>query len=227
MNPENSASRGTCVICCKNKATTRDHVPPSGVFIRPKPSDLVTVPACAPCNSGASADDGRFRDYLALCVGDRSESGRVLWKQRGVQRIRKNLRFLREVIIPAKPVLVATPSGIIKGRGRMIPLDVAPIERVIQRTVRGLYFHHFQQSLPPEVPVSVKILKGVSRESAEAVSDWPGRLIGGRQFAYRFGRASENPQFSVWLLGFHEALWIRAATDEDATLRAFDELGQP
>jgi hypothetical protein len=47
---------GPCAFCRK-PASTRDHVPPKGLFGQPLPSNLITVPACRDCNAGAGQDD--------------------------------------------------------------------------------------------------------------------------------------------------------------------------
>jgi hypothetical protein len=47
-------------------ATTREHVPALQLWNPPRPDDLITVPACGPCNNGTQADDDYFRASLAL-----------------------------------------------------------------------------------------------------------------------------------------------------------------
>ena len=54
---------------CGEPATTYDHVPPQCLYTRPLPSNLVTVPACAACNNGASKDDAEFRNHLSIMAG--------------------------------------------------------------------------------------------------------------------------------------------------------------
>jgi hypothetical protein len=204
----------TCVLCDARPATTRDHVPPSNIFLDPKPANLVTVPACEECNGGAKVDDEAFRNYLALHVGARSESGAALWKQSGIRGIAQNGRFMRDVILPAERVLIATKAGVITGRGRRVQVDTAVVARVVSRMVRGLYYRCLRQPLAADAVVSVSILKGIGAELVEVVRDWPGRSIGKGQFLFRFNYATENPRVSHWLFGFHRALWIRALTDE-------------
>ena len=46
-----------CIYCRTAEADTRDHVPPDLLFPPPKPSTLITVPACRPCNQGFQKDD--------------------------------------------------------------------------------------------------------------------------------------------------------------------------
>jgi hypothetical protein len=53
-----------CVLCGVNAATSREHVPAESFFERPYPPNLITVPACAPCNQGSHLDDDYFLAFL-------------------------------------------------------------------------------------------------------------------------------------------------------------------
>jgi hypothetical protein len=64
---EKMSGRATqmCAICGVRLATTRDHVPPKAILVRPFPKNLITVPACVECNNGSAPMDSDFRVYLA------------------------------------------------------------------------------------------------------------------------------------------------------------------
>jgi hypothetical protein len=55
-----------CALCGIRPATTRGHVPARQLWDPPRPNDLITVPACGPCNTGTQQDDDYFRAALAL-----------------------------------------------------------------------------------------------------------------------------------------------------------------
>ena len=63
-----SRTMPTIPICtyCNSLATTIDHVPPSLIFPKPRPANIITVPACYDCNNSASLDDEYFRLVTAL-----------------------------------------------------------------------------------------------------------------------------------------------------------------
>src|SRR4051794_29898334 len=54
-----------CVYCGKVTTTTREHVIPTCLFPedQPLPSNMITVPACRPCNQ--KKDDAYLRDILS------------------------------------------------------------------------------------------------------------------------------------------------------------------
>jgi len=63
-----------CVYCTEAQGTTKDHVPPKSFFPEPRPANLITVPSCKKCNSGAAMDD----NYLlaTLMFSDAGKYGR-------------------------------------------------------------------------------------------------------------------------------------------------------
>jgi hypothetical protein len=70
-----------CAICGKPcETTTRDHIPPKGLFGKPLPDNLLTVPSCQQCNQEASGDDEYFRllavEWDASRIGDGVGVGR-------------------------------------------------------------------------------------------------------------------------------------------------------
>jgi len=115
----NVAGKPICSICGEREATTRDHIPPKSILVKPYPSNLITVQACAACNNGASAMDEKFRVYLAAAVGDNSESARKLWKDRSLATLRKNRKLvaalsssMRDVEIHLHIGMVGLPSNL-------------------------------------------------------------------------------------------------------------------
>jgi hypothetical protein len=87
-------------------AFTLDHVPPEGLFLKPKPSDLIEVPCCFACNNKHSGFDERLR-IVASMPFDRSRVGQqilnervmgsTLAKGRQMQFIGKLVRSMRAV----------------------------------------------------------------------------------------------------------------------------------
>jgi hypothetical protein len=55
-----------CVLCTLVPATTAEHIPAKLFFDKPLPDNLITVPACAPCNNGSQRDDEYLRAFVML-----------------------------------------------------------------------------------------------------------------------------------------------------------------
>ena len=57
-----------CYLCRSAENLTKDHLPPTNLFPKPKPNNLITVPCCAPCNAGFSKLDEQFRVFVSTAV---------------------------------------------------------------------------------------------------------------------------------------------------------------
>lgn len=55
-----------CVYCGRPEGGTDDHIPPENLFGKPRPPDLIKVPACLTCNRSCSKDDEYFRLKVGL-----------------------------------------------------------------------------------------------------------------------------------------------------------------
>lgn len=194
--------RQLCAICGVQPATTRDHVPPRGIFPRPRPN-LITVPACFPCNNRGSSHDEAFRVYLNLHVGVEHPSSQVLFHNETLRTLRANRRLLREINAQSDPIWFTTPSGIVWGRGRRVLWNSNAHDAVVERTIRGLYFHHFNEILGERGSVKVQWLRSFPADVVEYMRACPIVSLGDDQFVYRYGRAVDQPLSSLWLLNFY------------------------
>jgi hypothetical protein len=194
---------------CDRPATTRDHVPPQGLFTPPLPDNLITVPACGDCNHGASGDDLVFRNELSIMAGSFGESSKAAERlPRSLRRIRRNKAILTRMVSSAKLVERYSTGGIYLGYGYAVPVSPGVQERVIRRIVRGLHWHHSGNSLGDDDINLVFIDKRKTHWEyalAPVTTKLNHALIGdGDTFQYLYGQATDDPSFSVWLLIFYK-----------------------
>lgn len=79
-------AKPVCYLC-GGIPTTRDHVPPLGMFPAPRPKNLVTVPTCESCYRGGSLHDEYFR--VTVATGSRESTQSIaLLHQRILPRMR-------------------------------------------------------------------------------------------------------------------------------------------
>ena len=101
-----------CAFCGKSPAKTRDHIPPRGIFPRPRP-DLITVPACLRCNRDTSKIEEAFRVYLSLRVGVNNDATSNLWNNEAMRTLRHNPSLRKRIVRAMRPISVRSPAGII------------------------------------------------------------------------------------------------------------------
>jgi hypothetical protein len=175
MNP----TAASCAYCGAAADLTRDHVPPRVVFPKPRPKDLITVPACRPCNVSAGPDDEYFGAALRVAVlldpagplgGRPLHSGVDLARvHRVVARVVRGL-FLRET-----------------GR-RFDP--AAGLDVFCNASLAGL---------PPAA------LAHLRDELLDPLATYPAKRVGG-VFEYRSWHDPARPFGSVWGLTFFDAV---------------------
>jgi hypothetical protein len=210
-----------CVICGEREAKSRDHVPPKGIFCRPRPGNLVRVPACSQCNNRASDLDERFRVYLGMHVTSNDEAGARFYREEALRTLRHNRALREEILSKAEPTYLATESGVIHGWAFRIAWDSAAHDAIVERTIRGLYYHHFGEVLGSGVSVKVQWLLELTPEMIARSEEWAANTLGTGECVYRFGRlpkkealerAEDSPLHSVWIFQFYKAHWASGHT---------------
>jgi hypothetical protein len=213
-----SATLITCIYCGSTENLTDEHIPPRNIFPKPRPNklNLITVPACKKCNTEYSKDDEYFR--LKLCMSENVKDNSDARKNRDI--IFRSLNrpeakgFRNSFIGDISKLQVRTPGRIYLKRKYVFDVDLKRIFSVVEKTVRGLYFHETGYRLDDGCDVDIHsddTLKGYSSEIMEEMiqkiliplSQKPPKVIGNNTFLYRFHIAKENPSFSVWALTFY------------------------
>jgi len=213
----NTNKVGECAYCGDVGIVTRDHVPPKGIFLQPRPANLVTVPACQKCHSQqTSRDDEYFRNAL-IVREELSDHPDVLKMQPVVmrsflkpQKTGMRVEFLKSIRL----IEQVTPAGIFIKQKLGFEADMVRIRRVVQRTVNGFFYYHKHH----RVPVGYDTL--IFNE--ESLQNWPVNdlnyfnetllkpllatnavTLGKGVFSYRFGFNTEDQNSTVWVLDFY------------------------
>jgi hypothetical protein len=134
---------------CGGEATQKDHLPPESIFPKPYPVDRIWAPICVACHSGTSENDELFR-IVVIAQQDLSSNRHAasVWAtvKRGLKR--PESRPSRAITELLGPVEFVTEAGIIIGQGGRARYDRKRVQSVINRIVRGMYWHRFGERLP-------------------------------------------------------------------------------
>ena len=206
-------SKQKCVLCNKRYATTRDHVPPKGCFAKPLPNDLITIPSCLKCNRDGSKFDEKFRVYLSLHVGIDTPRTKALWKNHAVRTIQHNKRLRNKIVGSMRPVTVKSPGGIILSRETGVLWDSEAHDEVLIRTIKGLYYHHFNEILPTDSTIGISWHRTLNDDMIEISNQLKAHSISNGELIYRYGRADDKPESSIWLFQFYGKHWASGHTN--------------
>lgn len=207
-----------CVLCGLNPSTTRDHLPPEGIFFKPVPpkSNLITVPACDSCNGGSSGTDEKFQAFMAMHVAHKTPSGTEYFKKQGRAVLLADQQRLAEIRSRMRKVEIVSPGGLILGNATAVLWDSDAFEALITRLIRGLYWHQTRTILPEGSTVEVQWPKSAPIEAIQIVraheSEHAGLKQIGEQFAYCFMIDPNLTGHSMWVFQFHQSLWATGYT---------------
>lgn len=135
-------AKNTECYLCGGSAGTRDHIPPKGLFPRPRPSNLHTLPCCEGCNNRASGDDEYFR-LAVSSLTNRNVAGSKSWQRTVESTLRKRRigKLIDEMRESVKPTRISTPFGLLDVVQIGARADI--ITRVLVRITKGfLYLTH-------------------------------------------------------------------------------------
>ena len=208
-------SKKLCAFCGVQKSTTRDHVPPKGIFGRPLPNNMITVPSCSSCHSETSDDDTYFRTILIFrdYIGDHKDAKKVMeLAVRGLKK-KKSIGFTRSLLKRLEPVNLVTESGLFIGKGgRIKEVEIDRLITVANRTIRGLFYHNFNSPVPQQYQVNSYLVDSFPRLTPEFRLQVAGMMnfcdLGTSQqvgnFYYSFNSPSDCPSATAWVLKFYD-----------------------
>jgi hypothetical protein len=197
----------SCVYCGSTKQLTREHVFPKNLFPPPRPKDLITVPACESCNKSYDQDDEYFRAYVVTPAFENT-IGRKMWDEKVFGSTLKRSPKLKKTLVDSlRKVEIKSTGGIYLGDRRAIGFNKARIDRIIEKSIRGLYRHHFAHRLRSKS--SFAIFFNPKLENLEALVGIVGqfgppmRIGDGKVVQYRFEYVHQSPEHSIWWLMFY------------------------
>jgi hypothetical protein len=208
---------GQCVYCGTIAELTDDHIPPKSLFAKPRPNNLISVPSCKLCNGGASDDDEYFRLMLTL----REDTYMHPDVQRLLPVVFRSLTkpnkvgFSKSFFESIKEVELMTSSGLFLGQRPGYDVDLARLDHVAQRIVKGLFYRERGVRLPDDYEVSAYSASGLSTLAKDTkdyiinnivdpiLLETP-KTIGNNVFTYRYAFNPNDPNNSVWHFIFYE-----------------------
>ena len=208
-------SVGQCIYCGQTAKLTPDHVPPKNLFLPPRPSNLITVPSCTTCNGGASKDDEYFKNVIVLRndVGTHREATQLLQEVLASLKRPAQQWFTQAFLKKMSPVSLVSPSGLYLGRTMAMDIEGERVKRVLNRTIRGLFYHERKERLPTDCLVNTWIDMELPdpRIMALLLAEQP-KVIGNAVFSYRAIFTKDEKYGSAWLLVLYDAVRIVSLT---------------
>ena len=176
-------------------------MPPKALFPKPRPQDLITVPACEKCNGSAASDDAEFKVAIGLQLDPRI-SGLNKALVESTHRTLKKSALAGKMFESSKPAFVEMDGMYLQSRSFL--WNAKSHDKTTERIIRGLYYKQTGLIL---ADLSVGLDVYFFRNEDDSIRSIANRLnkreIGGGAFRYSFSIAAEDPRLSIWFLEFH------------------------
>lgn len=198
----------TCAMCGNAEEVSREHVPPKNLFLKPRPTNTITVDLCVSCNHGYHLDDEYFRVYIAAGATPGTKL-MELWKQKVVGssfvrggglkgRLNDDYELVQEHA--RHEPLQLFGGGTVPPE--LLPLvqafNAARINAVVEKIVRCLHMHETGGRLLGNLAVSVAPFSDT--EWKTTLQQRTGEVGHDNEFVYRY--SSEGAP--IWRLIFYE-----------------------
>lgn len=220
-------------ICCfcggATPATTRDHLPPSGIFSEHKWPDGYVFPACLKCNNGSSDDDAVIALYSRMSPGrppierEREEWLKQLraFNERFPGEVQKGLLTANQKRSIVEKYGIQKPENSAHGELPILqitPLIVSSVKRFSRKLTLALHYRHSGKIVPRDAWVRTwhwtNFQRIVSDIPQEIFDMTPGNVTLRRdnvllsdQFDYKYG-ISDDGSFGAYLASFRKMFLV-------------------
>lgn len=200
-----------CYLCGRELVAplSQDHVPPKQLYAaavrRKHGPNLRTITVHKECNTAYQHDEDYFVNTIAPFARG-SYAGNALLneifeKHRSGQKRGLVAKVLQE--FERRPSGLILPSGLIAKR-----IEGNRVRRVAWKIIRGLYFDHFDEFVPQDLPHSLEIIPPDQPPPREFIVGLPDDPVRGQYpgvFDYKFCKFPEVHNFNYWAM----LLWDR------------------
>ena len=140
-------------VYCGLEAGTRDHIPSRNLYPSTEGVNFITVPSCQACNVTFAKDEEYFRLITTAMTYEQSPSSTELLDNKVAHSITKRpalgISFFNQMSL----VDVYSTDGQYIDKKTGIHMDKTHHKRifsVLDKYIKGLFFHHFNRPIPQD-----------------------------------------------------------------------------
>lgn len=223
-----SVTKKICSICGENEATTVDHLPPKGIYLKPINDDnMHTVPACSSCNGGGSKEDEEFKLFMGLETGEFRDNKKGLIDSLA-GTIRHNKRLASQIFSNHQKVYAKYRSPKPE-KAVAIKFNSDAYNKVITRIIKGLYWRETDTPLGREPNVTVlpanSLKKSQYQDFKDIMDQLPPKKLNKNTFIYKYFINDDGT--SIWGMQFFKRHTVFAIAEAKKHNKSVELISNP
>lgn len=193
-----------CVYCGLD-ANTREHIPAKNLVQDKLDVRFITVPSCHKCNFGFQKDEEFFRQLLASILYEQSPVASFILNNPVARSMKRRPALGIQMFNQMSVVDLYSKGGIYLGKKTALQItknDHNRVFSVLDKYIKGLFFHHFSKTIPEDWVVRHHWLTRKFEEKVvDTLKDMRWERIKEDTFVYGFNSVPGTHQ-SIWCLIF-------------------------
>lgn len=210
--------QGECIYCGGRGEVTDDHVPPRSFYGKIPPKNIITVPACEPCNIGFSKNDDYVRLVLTTTESGKDNATRneLIGVVKRFAERPESKRVLSGFYESLESGYMLNESGVFVRREKF-SVEGARMNAFAARVIKALFFRVKGYRLPDGYIVNAihyRVYRQIEAMSGEHRDFWPiiiAELLRsshaeawGDVFGYSLVQSPNDPNATWWLLSLYD-----------------------
>ncbi len=205
-----------CVYCCKNEATTGDHVFAREFFLKKHRDNLPKAPACFSCNNEKSQLEHYLTSLLPFAGRHKDASENL--SEHILKRLNKNKKLHRS--LSQNQLKVTLMENGINSQTTALPIKGGAIETLFESIVKGLAWHHWNVYLPTSYPIEILSLTDTGKKFFQdylfSMQTTNRELInlGAGTVIYEGIQGVDTPEITVWRFHMYGGMLFSSSSGE-------------
>ena len=213
-----------CVYCGERKQTTRDHVVSNNLFPDSyKKKNVIVIPSCRDCNESFSLDEEYFRIFVCGAGLEHSQQAVDLFFSKIRRCIQRKPHIISDMYKRMDLVDLSTKSGIYLGKKTRITISDKDWERycnVLNKYIKGLFFHEFRRILPVDHKIHHSWVDPQELQESEYTNLMNWNLDNQEIFVYGHAYVPDT-NYSVWVIAFYKSIFFLSLTGTEELFGLF------
>lgn len=143
--------------------------------------------------------------------------GMHVWQEdQALRTLDHNTKLKNQILSNIKSARILDSNNDLMGEVHLGKWDNESHSIIIEKCVRGLYFHHFGEILDKSSEVKTHFYNSITPELLNISKNWTSNSIGNGKFIYKYTSATQgNITMSVWLFEFFGAHWAGGQSKQE------------